>query len=747
MQISCATPGATVRYTVDGSTPTQQSSSYSDPFQITETTLVKAVAFLNGWHESLTTISQFSILSGSPQSQIFTRVAPTEQAQLVLIQNIQIPDAQLQVGDEIGLFDGNLCVGSRSYTGGMPMTLDLWLSSGIDMPGGVAGHPMSCKVWSQDLSGVVSATAEFLEGDGTIGDEVMQILHLNARTDTVYAFVSGQPSGNEGSAIQFDAGLSFSPEGLFLKYDWDWNGDGTYDVTSIQPETTAVFGNDGWFNVGLRVTDTEEISAETTVPVEIKNVPPVMSTFASTTVSEGANFSVSSITFDDPALSQEAYSVEVDWGDGETTQGQAIKNPPHIEANHVYADDGKYSVQVQLEDGDGGIATQDFDVTVLNVRPRLSQFGDKVALKNIPFQLNGLFLSDPAGVNDTYKGNVYWGDGAIEPVTIGEYVDSAAVRATHAYADSGSYIVSVLVSDDDGGRDTSTFNIHVFSEDVSPPEIKLNCPADGGSWIPLNSDILLVLDDDYYGIDRQSMNIKLNNNDLVKQGENTIGDALTIKTFNLGYEIRYRDPNLNSETNYQISIQCTDRAQTPNQLNRILTFRTGTVETEEIASKTITPFGGIVGNSNDVRVIVPNEALDFNTSISINRSELPLALPDTAKNIDRIYYMNPDGLVFSKSATIEIPFYMPDLSGEGVFDKNQLCIYVLSAGSEIWESVDNALLDDEQNLISFKSDHFSYYVLAAWQPAMAPFKSGEWLSVFNYFGYFFFVFCRFQFFN
>ncbi len=59
--LACATAGATIRYTLDGSEPTSSSAAYSAPITITGTTTIKAKAFKSGYVASDTVSATYTI--------------------------------------------------------------------------------------------------------------------------------------------------------------------------------------------------------------------------------------------------------------------------------------------------------------------------------------------------------------------------------------------------------------------------------------------------------------------------------------------------------------------------------------------------------------------------------------------------------------------------------------------------------------------------------------------------------------
>ncbi len=69
VSISCATPGATIRYTTNGNEPTENSNHYSSPISISNTTTIKAKAFKTGYLPSQTASSIYTV--NMPMTVIF----------------------------------------------------------------------------------------------------------------------------------------------------------------------------------------------------------------------------------------------------------------------------------------------------------------------------------------------------------------------------------------------------------------------------------------------------------------------------------------------------------------------------------------------------------------------------------------------------------------------------------------------------------------------------------------------------
>ena len=89
------------------------------------------------------------------------------------------------------------------------------------------------------------------------------------------SFTVGPNPARPGQSVTFNASGSTDTTGSIVDYQWDLNGDGTYETdTGSNPVLTTSFANSATTNVGLRIIDSNGASASTSNPLTIGNLPP-----------------------------------------------------------------------------------------------------------------------------------------------------------------------------------------------------------------------------------------------------------------------------------------------------------------------------------------------------------------------------------------------------------------------------------------------------------------------------------------
>jgi PKD repeat protein len=84
-------------------------------------------------------------------------------------------------------------------------------------------------------------------------------------------FTVSTNSPNVEEAITFDASDSSDPDGSIQSYEWDFDGDGTTDVTRTAPLVTHTYTNPGTYAVTLTVIDDDGATDSTTTTVEVRD--------------------------------------------------------------------------------------------------------------------------------------------------------------------------------------------------------------------------------------------------------------------------------------------------------------------------------------------------------------------------------------------------------------------------------------------------------------------------------------------
>ena len=298
----------------------------------------------------------------------------------------------------------------------------------------------------------------------------------------------------EGEFLVLDS-VSFSDPGygptetFAVKIEW---GDGTAepaaDITLLEtpggegvPTTGMIwashaYADDGEYTVTVMVTDDEEADASDTFTVTVRNVAPAVEAGLDQTVAEGTLITLDSARFSDPGFDleveaviwREDFTATIDWGDGtaepaagimllETPGSEGVPTTGTIQAGHVYADDGVYTVTVTVEDDDGGAGTDTFTVTVANVAPVVEAGVDQEADEGQEVSFAGSF--GDAGLVDTHTATWCFGDGGTAEGTL---------TPSHTYADNGVYTVTLTVTDDDGASSSDTLTVTVANVAPAP---------------------------------------------------------------------------------------------------------------------------------------------------------------------------------------------------------------------------------------------------------------------------------------
>lgn len=120
--------------------------------------------------------------------QCFKSVESTGTSQPVIIQQVNLPEGSLQEGDEIGVFDNDLCVGAAQYKDGYPVTIAAWIKVSLPddrvLPGAELGDTIRYKIWQKSTDILYAADPTYTDGNGIFGETITVVEPLEA-TETL----------------------------------------------------------------------------------------------------------------------------------------------------------------------------------------------------------------------------------------------------------------------------------------------------------------------------------------------------------------------------------------------------------------------------------------------------------------------------------------------------------------------------------------------------------------------------------
>ena len=123
---------------------------------------------------------------------------------------------------------------------------------------------------SYSTSGVRTVKLRVTDGQGHINETTRTLSVTNA---PVAAFTFSPSPAQSGQMVSFNGSASRDPDGTIAKYEWDLDGNGSYETgTGSTPTISRSYPSRGTLSVKLRVTDNLGVTAETTRPLEV-NAP------------------------------------------------------------------------------------------------------------------------------------------------------------------------------------------------------------------------------------------------------------------------------------------------------------------------------------------------------------------------------------------------------------------------------------------------------------------------------------------
>jgi len=266
-------------------------------------------------------------------------------------------------------------------------------------------------------NGVYNVTLTIKDDDGAITNITKSITVKNVPPVAEFAYMPESPTDLDDVVFKSS---SADADGIIVNYTWHFDGSTAYGKM-----VHYRFNESGIYTVTLIVRDDDGAIAEIAKSIFVRNIPPV------------ANFSykpqnptdVDDIIFNaTSSYDKDGEIVNYTWnfGDGNTSYGN--------ETNHIYGDDGLYTVTLTVKDDSNAEASKSVIINVTNVPPKamiLYSPSHPKEREKIKFNASLSYDRDGEIVNYTWD----FGDGSM----------GYGKEVYHKYSKKGSYVVKLVV--------------------------------------------------------------------------------------------------------------------------------------------------------------------------------------------------------------------------------------------------------------------------------------------------------------
>ena len=232
---------------------------------------------------------------------------------------------------------------------------------------------------------------------------------------------------------------------------WDF-GDGEKDNSGCLI-INHTFSDEGIYTVTLHVFDVHGNESNDTLLVKTLNVAPTVDIGSDVNIEEGTTVNFTG-SFYDPGIF-DTHIIEWDFGDEEKD------NSGSLTPIHIYHNSGYFTVNLTIQDNDGGIGKDCLQVMVGQSPPIVHAGTDQNINEGDIVNFTGSY-TNPMNVDISY---IEWDFGD------GEKDNSGVLNLTHSYLDDGIYNVELTIVDNEGRMGSDSLIVNVKNQN---PNIIIN---------------------------------------------------------------------------------------------------------------------------------------------------------------------------------------------------------------------------------------------------------------------------------
>ena len=379
--------------------------------------------------------------------------------------------------------------GGAGGSGGESGKGGIYTTAGGGGGGGAGGRikiarPMGCTAFPDAVQGGAGGSAVAYNGatpgvagvSGTFGCAVLDAPPVLSGVTVSRSSLNE----NDATGVTVTAGSVTDPYDRLIQYEFDCKGDGTYSAPQTAGSYTCLLPRAGTYHPTVRASDWNSIqitipssptppagatpgtyapgtfafggSSTASSTVTVANVPPAVSLQVSGTPDEGSTLTFTASVTD---TANDTFSTHWDFGDGSNADTSSSTSTS-VNEQHVFADNGSYTVGVAVTDADGATASASTPMTIANVPPTVTAGTLAPPVYATQSVLLTATATDPsaadAAAGFSYDFVVTDPTGAVTGLAVAPTSGNAGgVSVTFDPKVVGQYQVSVTATDKDGG--------------------------------------------------------------------------------------------------------------------------------------------------------------------------------------------------------------------------------------------------------------------------------------------------------